>query len=39
VTIDSPGQIGIMTPLLGHTAPGTAQRYHNLARGMEAATT
>ena len=37
VAIDSPELIGIVTPLLGHTAPGTAQRHYNLARGMEAA--
>lgn len=38
VAIDSPELIGIVTPLLGHGAPGTAQRHYNLARGMEAAT-
>ena len=38
VAIDSPELIGIVTPLLGHSAPGTAQRHYNLARGMEAAT-
>src|SRR4051794_25672445 len=37
VAIDSPEQIGLVTPLLGYTAPGTAQRHYNLARGMEAA--
>ena len=38
VAIDSSELIGIVTPLLGHGAPGTAQRHYNLARGMEAAT-
>jgi integrase/recombinase XerD len=38
VAVDSPDQIGIMTPLLGHGAPDTAQRHYKLARGMEAAT-
>jgi integrase/recombinase XerD len=37
VAIDSPELIGIVTPLLGHRAPGTAQRHYNLARGVEAA--
>jgi integrase/recombinase XerD len=37
VAIDSAELIGIVTPLLGHGAPGTAQRHYNLARGMEAA--
>jgi hypothetical protein len=37
VTIDSPGQIGLVTLLLGHRAPGTIRRYYNLARGVEAA--
>jgi integrase/recombinase XerD len=38
VAIDSPEQIGLVTPLLGHSALRTAQRHYNLARGMEAAT-
>ena len=38
VAIDAPELIGIVTPLLGHSAPGTAQRHYNLARAMEAAT-
>ena len=38
VAINSPEQMGIVTPLLGHSGPGTAQRHYNLARAMEAAT-
>ena len=38
MAINSPELIGIVTPLLGHSAPGTAQRHYNLARAMEAAT-
>ena len=37
VAITSPELIGLVTPLLGHGAPGTAQRHYNLARGVEAA--
>ena len=38
VAINSPEQMGIVTPLLVHSGPGTAQRHYNLARAMEAAT-
>jgi hypothetical protein len=38
VAIELPELIGIVTPLLGHGARGTAQRHYNLARGVEAVT-
>jgi integrase len=36
VALTCPEQIGIVTPLLGHTSIATAQRHYNLARATEA---
>ena len=36
VAIEDPAHVGVVTRLLGHSSPATAERYYNLAGTIEA---